>query len=470
MSSSRCCTWTYERNVCRRAVARDDRCIFHLDNKTSVEADQFCRAFSEELQRFEKAEEPIIDFRGFVFPVDLQLKDHVFEKRLFLSGATFLRRAQFAGATFSDGAFFNDALFSELAGFSGATFSKEAIFCEAIILGHAAFHDVQFRGFTNFSEVKFKGYAAFDKAEFLGDAEFHYATFSDDVLFDGARFGRVAFRDTKFHGNLRVGARFDGSAVFERALFQRDTIESSDLSFLLEQDPYQNMSVTSFSGATVGPSGDVLFIQPREYNSRLGVEMNHAIDRVSFLNADLVGFNFQEVEWGRYHGRRAVVDEVLMSITPFENVTPEQVRQICARLRANEEKAFRYAEAGDFFIGEMDMRRRWLRGKGWRAIPERLLLWIFSGLSRYGESISRPALAAFILIFSLAGLRLGLHESSEWQFCQPLSFQESLTRSVASFFQLRSTALWTDTLERLLSIPILGVLFIALRRKLERRS
>jgi len=470
MPSNRCCMWTYERNVCRRSVARDDRCIFHLDKKTKDEAAQFDRAFSEEFERLEKAKDPVIDLRGFVFPGNLNMKGRIFKKRLWLQGATFLGHAQFADATFLDGAYFFDATFSENAGFRGATFSGAAIFGGAIISGHAGFHDVKFGGYTNFKEATFRGWAGFDGAKFLGDADFDYATFSDDVLFDGARFGRVVFRETKFHGNLRIGAHFDGHAVFERALFQRDTIESSDLSFLLERDPDQDLSLTSFSGATVSASGEVLFVQPREYNARLKVERNLAIDRVSLLNASLGRFNFQDVEWGRYRRWRVVVEEVLMGRPPFEDVTPEQVRQSCARLRGNMERAFRYADAGDFFIGEMNMRRRSLRDKGWRAFPERLLLWLFSWLSRYGESISRPTLAAFILIFSLAGLRLVLHEASEWQFCQPLSFQESLTRSVASFFQLRSTALWTDTLERLVSIPILGVLFIALKRKLERRS
>ena len=75
-----------------------------------------------------------------------------------------------------------------------------------------------------------------------------------------------------------------------------------------------------------------------------------------------------------------------------------------------------------------------------------------------------------IVVLGLAGLRLVVGEPSEWRLCQPLSVEESLVRSLASFFQLRSTTLWTDILERLVSIPILGVLFIALRRKLERRS
>ena len=41
---------------------------------------------------------------------------------------------------------------------------------------------------------------------------------------------------------------------------------------------------------------------------------------------------------------------------------------------------------------------------------------------------------------------------------------------VAAFFQLRSPDFWADVLERMVSIPILGSLFIALKRKFERKS
>ncbi|MGC8949609.1 MAG: hypothetical protein ACP5OK_09780, partial [Thermoprotei archaeon] len=49
------------------------------------------------------------------------------------------------------------------------------------------------------------------------------------------------------------------------------------------------------------------------------------------------------------------------------------------------------------------------------------------------------------------------------------SFLDSLKISTAVFFQIYFDSSWLTILERLISIPILGTLYIALRRKLERR-
>jgi uncharacterized protein YjbI with pentapeptide repeats len=468
VSTDRCNVRMRMMQPCGRSVARGAKCIFHLEKKTDKEAQRFDRAFAKELERLEKSKEAVIDLTGFVFPRDLDMSDHSFPKPVVLSRATFSGSARFHRTKFLDRAWFDGATFSVRAGFKQVTFSRDAWFRHTIFKDHAGFHGATFSDHAGFHAASFLGWAGFDGATFSGYVAFDDATFSDDAVFDGATFGKVVFHGTNFRRNLQMGARFDGPAIFENVLFQRDTIESSDLATVVAGSSL--FPVTSFGGAFVSEGGEVRFIQQREYNAPLGVERNFGIDRVSFLNVNLGRFNFQEVEWGTLHGRRAVIEEAMMGRRPFENVTPEQVRQIYARLRANQEKAFRYAEAGDFFIGEMDMRRRWLRDRGWQAFPERFLLWLFSGLSRYGESISRPTLAMVIVVFGLAGLRLVLGEQSEWRLCQPLSVEESLVRSLASFFQLRSTTLWTDILERLVSIPILGVLFIALRRKLERRS
>lgn len=477
---------------CGREEKRDQCCIFHLRNKTAEEAAEFYRELVQYKKR--KEEDPsarCVDLEGFFFPGhecifrdehfkkdalfddatfggDVSFDSATFDKEASFAGAMFSGRASFVGATFSGGAWFDDTIFSGYAFFNSVLFSTDATFDSATFTREALFLGAAFDGDASFRDATFGGDAFFEHATFSRHASFVDVTFGKDAMFFDVTFKNLLFHKAVLLGNVRLGARFDGIAVFEKVVFQRDTIESSDLATATRGNI--GLSVTSFDGAYVSEGAEVRFIQQREYNASLDVERNLGIDRVSFLNVDLERFNFQQVEWGTLHGRRAVIEEVLMGRPPFEDVTPEQVRQICARLRANQEKALRYAEAGDFFIGEMDMRRRWLRERGWRAFPERFLLSLFSGLSRYGESISRPALATVIIVFVLVGLRLVLREPSEWHPYQPLSVEESLVRSVASFFQLRTTTLWTDILERLVSIPILGVLFIALRRKLERRS
>jgi uncharacterized protein YjbI with pentapeptide repeats len=372
--------------------------------------------------------------------------------------ATFNGSAWFPGVTFSEGTNFYNTTFNKYASFLGAGFGRGAEFEQVIFNEDAVFLGTRFIGIARFRSAEFNGTADFVGAEFHTDAEFGEATFSRNVYFQGALF----------MGSLFMRARFEGLAVFDRTVFQRDTTRSSNLAQLVDRETNPEIPVTRFDGAIVGQNAEVRFIQPREQKE--GKMRNFAIDRVSFLNVDLERFNFQDVEWGTYEGRRVVIEEVLMGKPPFEDVTPEKVRQIYARIRTNQEKALRYAEAGDFFVGEMEVRRKALEDRGSRVWPERFALWVFKWLSYYGESIFRPSSAALTAIVFFMGLRLVLNEPSEICVTEPVSWQESTWRSLAAFFQLRSSNLWTDIAERLISIPILGTLFIALKRRLERRS
>jgi len=208
---------------CGREVARDDRYIFHLKEKTGEEAQQFDHAFLGELERLEKSEESVMDFTGFVFPGPLDV----------------WRR------TFSKPVVFEKAIFSDGARFDRATFLGDARFDEAAFLTLSPI------------EIPPLGDVWFVGAKFSSDAWFPGATFSSDAVF--VTFARVMFRENVFRRYLHMGARFEGLAVFERVLFQRDTIESSDLCALLGPTPVQNVPVTLFSGASVGPNGEVRF-------------------------------------------------------------------------------------------------------------------------------------------------------------------------------------------------------------------
>lgn len=441
---------------CGRDEKRNGRCIFHLPEKNDVEAEEFLDQLLAEKRRAEDdPAEFAINFRGFIFPY--MIFDHGY-------------LGYFAPREFKKDVIFDRAVFETYTPFDGATFNGQALFEEATFTGYTSFAKAIFNGKASFDGATFNGNVLFHETTFNGDTSFDRTVFNRDAWFYGATFSSVTFRRTIFLGEVLMGAQFGGLTVFDRTVFQRDTIEPDDFAYLIEPKPLPNTKVTIFDGAIVDRDGEVRFIQPKEYNSQLGVEKNFCLSHVSFLNVDLEMFNFQDVEWGIYHGRKTIIEEVLMGRPPFEDVSPERVRQIYARLRRNQERALRYAEAGDFFVGEMEMRRRVLRSRGWRGLPEGIMLWIFKSLSNYGESVARPTLATLLVVLGFAGLRLLLNEMSDLLPNQPLSWQESVWRSVAAFFQLRSSSLWTDISERLISIPVLATLFIALKRKLERRS
>jgi len=192
--------------------------------------------------------------------------------------------------------------------------------------------------------------------------------------------------------------------------------------------------------------------------------------------------------WNKIKGRSIVVDEKLIGKEEF--VTYGAVAQIYRRLRRNYESNLRFAEAGDFFIGEMEMRRLDVNTRFKNKILREIILWlkrnlsplgIYKHLSLYGESYGRLVILAVFIIFSypiidwLYGLSFNL--LSNWLYNTPSikynfvdfitkTYPSTIRNSIASFFQLESTYLG----ERLVGIPILGLLFIALKRKFERRK
>ncbi|MGC9203227.1 MAG: hypothetical protein ACP5HX_11245 [Thermoproteota archaeon] len=91
---------------------------------------------------------------------------------------------------------------------------------------------------------------------------------------------------------------------------------------------------------------------------------------------------------------------------------------------------------------------------------------VYEILCLYGEIYSRTLILAVATIIFFATLRTYLSLPT-YSFID--SFLDSRKISVATFSQIYFDNSWLTVLERLISIPILGALYIALRRKLERR-
>ncbi len=141
----------------------------------------------------------------------------------------------------------------------------------------------------------------------------------------------------------------------------------------------------------------------------------------------------------------------------------EDVSLIYKRLGKCYEYNLNPEAAGKCFVREMELRRKVSRK---RNLLDFTVLTIYKWLANYGESYHRPLgfMAGAILFFWLlkAGITGNLSASS-------------LLDSFLYFFQLKDVAdvspLLTaiNAVERVVAIPIFGGLFIALRRRLERK-
>jgi hypothetical protein len=164
-------------------------------------------------------------------------------------------------------------------------------------------------------------------------------------------------------------------------------------------------------------------------------------------------------------------------------LTLDDVLAVYRGLRDNYDFHLRYEESGRFFINEMRLRRivgnghggGKPHGLGWiklelSDIVDRGVMWAYEMLALYGESYTRPILWAILLIVLSSLIRpLWLWmQNPGWM--QELDFiLKQVKTSILVFFQLQWDTKTLTIVERLLSIPILGTLILALRRKLERR-
>jgi len=152
-----------------------------------------------------------------------------------------------------------------------------------------------------------------------------------------------------------------------------------------------------------------------------------------------------------------------------EEYSLRNVLTVYRRLRENYEYNVDYETSGEFFIKEMELKRYASKlGIEEKSIWDYLFLTLYKWLANYGESYLRPILAMLItiIIFGLINaISNGLNS---------LNFKHiwhSLEDSVKTFFQMKELKDITmmQVAERAISPTLLGLLFLALRRKFERR-
>lgn len=163
------------------------------------------------------------------------------------------------------------------------------------------------------------------------------------------------------------------------------------------------------------------------------------------------------------------------------------IKAVYRSLRDNYEYRMRYDESSQFFIREMELKRKYSEkdsasgsvviqnGKFRRNLS---ITGLYYHLFRYGESLSRIALT-IALFFSLTTLFWVILSPSSL-IPKTLSDQENLAttivinateRTLSDMFQFRSQDLEPmDYFIRISSLVLLGVIIIALKRKFERRA
>ncbi len=345
-------------------------CILHYRDATKDAAK--CAAAVER-----KIQAADFNFRGVLFCGDFQFPVQIDNANF--SRARFTGKAIFSVATFSGAANFIGAKFSGEANFFTATFSGEARFSKAKFSDNANFSGATFSGKANFFRATFNGGAYFDGATFNGAADFLSATFSGPANLVRATFNAAAYF---FSATFSAAADFRGATFKEMALFADLAKEKNK-----QGERTSDKVDLDFSG--------VAFDQPEKILFR-----NVNLSVASFLHADVRDVRFTtNVNW--LPGLRDVREA--------DKEDYPHVEVLCRQLRQNYEEGNNYPDAGLFYQGEMEMRRKQM--PAWRrdlfSLPA-----LYHASSGYGQDPVRAfwmtvlLMLLFTLCHTWAGLKL----------------------------------------------------------------
>lgn len=392
--------------------------------------------------------------------------------------------------------------------------------CIGFYLPAVSIHNLNFRAQAYFVNTKFQGDldlfdVKFTSVSFLNSRFFKVNSFYgveikgklifSDIIFNDSpcTFQNVSisqnsnFSRTQFF-TLLVGACTFSSSVFRRTIFNNQTtflktIFSNETDFVGSE--FRGES--DFTHSTFNKNCDFRFAKFNnvtkfhivDFKEQKLVIFDGDLSNVSFMDTDITRIKFDEgIVWGK-SDKYEIYDARELKKTPEKN-NLDYVLSIYRNLRENYEFRLMYEEAGQFFVKEMELKRIYFQDpndnyktkvKKWKQYFS--LTNCYNVLCQYGESFKRVSLWAILLFFSAFVYFCSYPDINALNQSKPLGeidyaakiasdplyrLEISIERSLASFFQINRDSL-ADHIIRIFSLPILGTLFIVLRRRFERR-
>jgi len=382
-----------------------------------------------------------------------------FSEKVIFSGAEFSREASFAEAKFSGKASFVEAMFSGKANFIRAKFSKEANFSETELSRDADFSEAELSRDASFSGAKFLRDVDFSEAEFSKKVNFSGAMFSGKANFSGAEFFGEAdfskamlygifylipinsnvmkFIDTFFSDNVRIRANltqchFYGSNIEKVDLtdstWNNDKMKDSRLLSKIWNFVYYSFN----SSITIGETPQYLFSWkkiPGKDNGKLieflmqkfniewvkGAKIEKTDDgkiiRVTnesdFLSLTLndektnVNLKINDYKTDKFIVRKKYGKLNIYASHGILFLNWKELEGIYRRLKQSYQKSGDYDISGEFYIQEMEYKRKQLGflNRNFRNIVYRIFC-------LYGERPYNVILVSIIAIISFAILYL----------------------------------------------------------------
>lgn len=313
------------------------------------------------------------------------------------------------------------------ADFSNLQFQGNFFLNHGCCFGNVDFSRACFGKITFFDSCEFKGSAVFEGTEFTYSISFYDTRFNRDVNFKSNFKEALNFINTVFIGNTEFSTSFHGKTYLSKVNFHKEV--NFSLSHFHDEVTFSDvdfMDKASFSGAQFDKmayffgktfSSDAAFIWIRAKDRIRFEQVN--LRKVSFMDTDLMKFDFINCEWPKKFGREMLYDEMKL-FYDTDNSHPEKISEniqlkwkgfkkdiscdkeqikkvesLYRRLKQKFKDEHNELEAYKWHYAEKEMFRK---SNLWRRFLPSLttLYWLSSG---HGE---RPARAAFVLIVQIA--------------------------------------------------------------------
>jgi hypothetical protein len=357
--------------------------------------------------RFQRAQfKGKAEFRAAVFNGNAEFHKARLESSARFDEAVFVADASFPGANFggtssfnrarfSGGARFSESLFSSEARFSESTFAMPAVFEASQFLGALSFRQAKFSAEADFSASQFSGMASFDKAEFGALANFAKAAFAGGSSFQDAYFKAQAdfteasftretsMANANFAGDARfTQAHFAGLALFAGTKFSKDATFNSvrtQAAFVLAEARFRNAPSFSEAGFQDDPDLEDITVSEPLRRWRQWKSSDYKDPRPWFLFA------------------------MKVAQTPQAAARYRRLRRLALDARD-------HARAHEFFAQEMRCRRFWHDKPFGRGFTAFWLGILYSGVSDFGRSISRPFTLWVLSVLAFAAAYYNMRE------------------------------------------------------------
>lgn len=453
-------------SVCHRLAETPEAsvCILH-----AADPAKDATTFQEALAQHREVQGD--DFSHVIFPAGVQFREAVFTRSANFRDAHFLGDVSFAGATFEGEASFLGTRFHGGVNASNVTFQKRAAFSDARFDADADFSGVHFGGPAHFAGASFGDWTSFVEAIFEGVASLHQVRFQ----------GPVTFYESVFEGDFQfAGGTAASTVAFSRVRFDRRAIFSgTEFCGRLDLSQATFGGETIFEGRGSAPSiFDGIAVNFRDasfgYYSIIFIR-NADLRQCQFLDTDLRGVEFTSVRWPRIKRGVCVYDELLSMQDAAAEMPWGQLARLYRELKQNYEDRRNYLRSGDFHYREKEMQR---------CNPEmpwnhRALLWIYWGLSGYGERVLPPIgwliglIAGSAVLYILFGASVAETSSSlGWSWASAwaavyYSLRVALLQNPTDLV-LQPMAQFVHTTQIILSPILIGLLALAIRQRVKR--